>query len=631
GEEKILLKKKEIQQISFSPDGSKVFYSVIGRHRRYYQYSDLHEVELESKKSKQLTKGLRLRDPDYSPDGKRVICVRNETGYSSLSLYDLEKKELVDWGEKEVPIGTEFNHPRWSPDGKWIAVSIHENGRRDLWLVDAKAGKSRKRVTNDLAVEDRPEWDPKGRAVYYSSDANGIYNIYRYDLRTGRRERLTNLLSGAFEPTVSPTGLLAFGYYNGRGFEIRKPQVPAAAHLRSRPAQDQTAAVEQDSESFLKKGGSSIRAQTYTPFPKLLIPRTLLPGAALIDSALFLSAVLSNSDPLARHSWFGDATFRSDNRFVGYDFGYTYGRFWPRISAGSSLYSVNFGNLFGTGTDFFEERWRLYGSLAFPWLRHTVSLGYFFEDRSVESGLPAGIALLTLGNYSGVSAHYRYSSLSKTTAAISPEGGYSFSLNGQVTDKLLGASERLEQQVAWTDARKFFHLGRHHVIALRAAGGAAAGDPLIQGNFGLGGSLGEGPFTGSSSRVFSLRGLPFYTFSRDRIWVASAEYRLPLLYVERGLGTLPLHGNAAHFALFADMGDAYRRTAPITYDQPLLGVGAEIRGEFVISYYLPITGRLGYGIIVTHRDRIASFGLTDPLTGADAKNGVVILEVGTSF
>jgi hypothetical protein len=40
-------------------------------------------------------------------------------------------------------------------------------------------------------------------------------------------------------------------------------------------------------------------------------------------------------------------------------------------------------------------------------------------------------------------------------------------------------------------------------------------------------------------------------------------------------------------------------------------------------------GRLGYGVLLTHRERIT--GATDSLTGSDARNGVVILEVGTSF
>jgi len=49
----------------------------------------------------------------------------------------------------------------------------------------------------------------------------------------------------------------------------------------------------------------------------------------------------------------------------------------------------------------------------------------------------------------------------------------------------------------------------------------------------------------------------------------------------------------------------------------------------VIGYYLPVTGRLGYGLILTNRQRIAGFA--DSLMGTDARNGVLILELGTSF
>jgi hypothetical protein len=85
--------------------------------------------------------------------------------------------------------------------------------------------------------------------------------------------------------------------------------------------------------------------------------------------------------------------------------------------------------------------------------------------------------------------------------------------------------------------------------------------------------------------------------------------------------------NSAHIAFFADVGDAVTRGNPSF--RPLLGVGAELRGDFIIGYHIPLMGRLGYGIILTNRDRIT--GLTDPLTGADVSNGVLILEIGTSF
>jgi hypothetical protein len=81
------------------------------------------------------------------------------------------------------------------------------------------------------------------------------------------------------------------------------------------------------------------------------------------------------------------------------------------------------------------------------------------------------------------------------------------------------------------------------------------------------------------------------------------EYRMPLFRLQRGPGTLPFFLNSAHFSLFADVGDAFNRGNPSF--RPLLGLGAEIRGNFVVGWHLPVMGRLGYGIIVTNRDRIA--------------------------
>ncbi len=655
GKEKVLLKRKEITGLTISPDEKRIIYATIGKHKRFYNASDLHEIEIETGKKKQLTKGKRARDPDFSPDGKEVVLVLQETGRSHLAFYNLEKKEfLKGWWDEKVPLGTEYNQPSWSPDGRWIAVSVHEGRQRDLWLIEKETGR-RKRVTNDVAVEAHPEWG--GGDLFFSSDRTGIPNLYRYDPHSGKTTQVTNVITGAFHPAVATQGEVFFQYYFGRGFEIRRLQASNGAivsgFLRNSslsssrrpllagtpPASEELAgqpllASALSESSRLRQTGprdppttAPLLAEKYQPYRKLFLPRYLLPNAALIDNAFFFSVTLSNNDPLLRHLWFGDVTFRSDNQFVGYDFGYAYQRWVPTLSVGSSLYSVNFGDLFRLGQNFYERRMRGSGGFSFPKDRHNISLAYFFEDRSEESGLPAGTTLSTLGHYSGLFLQYRYSNLKKSVAAISTEEGYRFTLNGELTDEILGAGGNLEQEVVWGDARQFVPLGRHHVLAFRAAGGAAFGDQLIQGNFGLGGSLGEGPFTGSSSRLFTLRGLPFFAFAADRAWVGSFEYRLPLFYLERGLGTLPGHANAAHFALFADVGDVMARANPRL--RPLVGVGAELRGEFVIGYYLPVTGRLGYGLILTNRQRIAGFA--DSLMGTDARNGVLILELGTSF
>ncbi|MCE9624262.1 MAG: hypothetical protein K8R69_02230, partial [Deltaproteobacteria bacterium] len=113
----------------------------------------------------------------------------------------------------------------------------------------------------------------------------------------------------------------------------------------------------------------------------------------------------------------------------------------------------------------------------------------------------------------------------------------------------------------------------------------------------------------------------------ERALLFSGEYRLPLIAPQRGLGTTPIHLNKLYMNFFADYGSVFN--GDIDFNNFLLGVGAELRGDLVIGYGLPITARLGYGIIVVGRQFIK--GLTDPITGAAITNGTLILSLGTSF
>lgn len=624
GKERVLLKGRDIQQMSFSPDGGRLAVSYVTSYKRYNQYSEIFEIDLKANKSKQLTKGMRARDPDVAPDGK-IVASLQKTGHGELGVFDPATKQ---W--KTISTADQFDHPRWMPNGKDVIVSVHKDGQRDLWVIDGESGQGT-RVTNDTAIEDRPVVDREARVVYYSSDKTGIPNIYRYDPYTKSNKAVTNVLTGVFAPTLGPDGSLLYQYYNGKGFEVRKTTREAAgevsADLRLSPRIPEKPSDESVKSAADVSSVSLSGAKKYNPFRRLLIPRYLMPNISLIDGSLFVSATISNFDPLYRHFWFGDVTYRSDNNFIGFDFGYTYSRFRPSISVGISDFSVNYGDVFGLGTDFFEERRRAYTGVSVPFGSHRASLQYFFEDRSEQSGLPPGTTLPTLGHYAGFYAQYSYGKMRSTAAAISPEGGDRVTVGLEGTNSAFGSSNHLEQIVVSGDVRKYILMpyARHHVIALRAAGGAAFGDKLLQGNFVLGGSLGESVFSGSSTRLFTLRGLPLSTFSRDRAWVASAEYRLPLFRLQRGLGTWPFSLNSAHLAFFTDIGDAFNNPS----FRPMLGIGAELRGDFIIGYHLPVMGRLGYGVIVTNRNRIT--GATDSLTGADARNGVVILEVGTSF
>jgi len=638
GKSEKFLDKYSPQQMSWDNEGKKLAFASAHKIKRYNYYSDLYLYDTEKKKLKGLTQGKRARDPDFSPDGKKIVFSLHEPMGDRLAVVDVATKEISFLTEPEPYVV--IDQPRWSPDGQSIAASVwRSHTRRNIEIFDTQ-GHSKRVTSNSTSLERHPSWDPKGRFLYYTSDQTGIDNIYRYDVHNGHHEQLTRVLTGASEPAVDPQGeRIVFRYYKGGSFEIRSlelksPLTEVGSGVGNTIA-DTPVTPDLTGDSF-----PPLEGKKYNPFKTLFLPRYLVPNVAFVDNSIFASGAVGSYDPLRWHNWYGNVTYRSDNQYIGYGGGYSYQRFWPTFYTGYINYAVNYGNIFGTGNDYFEKRWRAFGGAGIVLANyHSLNTNYFFEDRNADSVIPAGATLVPVeGSYSGFKNTYEFVKTGQTAAAISPEWGQSVRLNFEITDSLLGASSQLERRVFWGDGRQYLRIPgtRHHVLALRLGGGISFGDVLTQGSFGLGGSLGESPLTTASTRVFTMRGLPLVTFSRERVMIFSTEYRLPLFRVQRGLGTTPLFLRSAHMALFSDAGDAWnasQKTGGLTdfFDDFMVSVGLELRGDFVLGYGLPVVGRLGYGILVVNRDRIRILGVADPLTKADARNGVVILEIGTSF
>jgi hypothetical protein len=180
---------------------------------------------------------MRAHSPALSFDGKTLAFVRNYDGTQNLYLAPYASGKKIN--SKEIKRLSNFTNGEqiydlnWSPDGKHIVYDFSKHDLRSIQIVNAETGDI------DFSLEDpetdfrNPSYSPDGQAIFFASDKTGIYNIYRYDLineakmsskldRVNFMNQLTNVLGGAFMPSVDIGGNLVFSSWQTGGYKINK-------------------------------------------------------------------------------------------------------------------------------------------------------------------------------------------------------------------------------------------------------------------------------------------------------------------------------------------------------------------------------------------------------------------------
>ena len=172
-----------------------------------------------------------------------------------------------------------------------------------------------------------------------------------------------------------------------------------------------------------------------------------------------------------------------------------------------------------------------------------------------------------------------------------------------------GQDRSFEELTGEVSAYKGFRFGgfANHVLALRFSAGGSYGPGANQFHFDIGGAEGTpealtgfGLF-GGSARLFPLRGYPENVRYGQVAWTGSAEYRFPIVLIDRGLGPLPLFFDRFHGSVFFDAGNAWGPDlGEQLYDNPkqdmLMSVGAEVSAIVVPVYQRGLTLRFGAGL-----------------------------------
>ena len=203
---------------SWSPDGNKIAYAKKVRNFRGSHFFDLFVYDLYGKKETRLSRSERIRDPDWSADGKMLICVSEKDGTSNLMLLNVIGKRLKPISQFKK--GEQIFAPRWIGNTGRIVFSFSESGEgRDIAQMDSSGSNFRYLIRTQDDERD-PYPAEEGQTIYFSSDKTGIFNIYRYDASVDTAAQITNVVGGAFMPSVDPAGRLLYSLFHAGGYKI---------------------------------------------------------------------------------------------------------------------------------------------------------------------------------------------------------------------------------------------------------------------------------------------------------------------------------------------------------------------------------------------------------------------------
>jgi outer membrane protein assembly factor BamA len=160
-------------------------------------------------------------------------------------------------------------------------------------------------------------------------------------------------------------------------------------------------------------------------------------------------------------------------------------------------------------------------------------------------------------------------------------------VTSELTRRELGADGNAGAVTA--DARGYLPvLPRHGVLAVRAAGAATWGDAALRRVFE---AAGAGPqssgFDFGTRSIALLRGYGTAALFGYNAVVGNFDYRFPLAWPQRGVGTLPAMVRSIHGALFADVGDAW--DGGFRAGNLRRSFGAELSTDTVLGESFPVS------------------------------------------
>jgi len=552
--------------------GQDLVFDMMGVYDFRYSWSDLYRWKPPDPNAmEQLTFGARAREPNAAPDGRTVVFVRNDTGQSRLAFLDLATGDV----EEVAPLERlhQVYTPRFSPDGTRVAYSgWREGGYRDIYVYDRTTGATQA-ITLDRHIDISPSWTPDGNYLVFSSDRDEVFNLYAWEFASKTVHQVSNVLGGAFEPTISHDGRhIAYVGFSSRGYDVWLMPFEPREWLPAMPSVSELAPANDPKPGAGPRplARASARYRTYkTFFPRTFFPTALEFASSQFGTDLGVSAaivdVLGFHRLAARFRYLlkqqtpiGSLSYSFDRLFPSFSFGFRRDYY---TRSGYRRYVYDYESIGATnyGVSAYRERATTFGAaMSLPVVRHPrhradASVGYQFgrytnldqDSAGVDPNAPSSL-LPEAGDIAQVDMTLAYNNLEQVVYGYQSETGRRVALDLAILDRRLGGDYGdIQASASYTQMLRMPWRG-HQVLAFRFAGGTSAGGLRRRGAFCVGDyPEGQDVLRSLLSRIpfgrpcSLLRGYVPVAFVGRHFSTLNIEYRIPIADVDRGFGTLP--------------------------------------------------------------------------------------------
>jgi hypothetical protein len=552
--------------------------------------SDLYLVDPRTGERRRLTRDARAADPDVSRDGRTIVCTVARSDRRALATLQLpppgqEASPQVLISEENVY----FAGPRWSPDGRWIVAERRQDGGpADIVLIDVAERRFRLLANLSGGRAATPAWMPDGARVLFSAAVDeDPFSVYGVDVATGTVTRLEGTGASAQSPAVSSDGhLLVYIGYTPEGYDLfslplgQATWTPVSQVSPAPPVAAQAGAP------------GSAPGASYSPW-RTLRPQFWTPTIESDADEVVLGAATGSADVLGRHAYGVEAGWSNRAR-PDWRVAYAYDRWRPTLFAA-----------YADDTDPWragEARTReLDAGMLLPISRvryASTQLAALHVGDDVFTCPTCAPAIDGAERRVSLRTGWEFSSARSFGYSISAEEGGRVGTTMEISRGSIrpeaGSARRNGGGVAVTaDARYYWRTWpRHGVIAIRGAAAGSWGDAEAARVFSASGNGPQsGGFAFGTDAIGLLRGFDEGSVTGTSAAVLNADYRAPLVRIDRGVGTAPIFLRSIHGAVFVDVGHAWTESA--RWSDSRASFGVEISADAVVGFALPLTFTAG--------------------------------------